>query len=104
MKRPMARYWWLLGPGDDFEQVRLSGKTTDVYLRLHFGIVHDGWEGHVSRAFSCSSGWMITILNLSHTGFQVVQCQIADLIFQTIKIHTEISDRGGWEMKTSREW
>lgn len=31
----------------------------------------------------------LTILNLANTCFQVIQCQIADLILEAIKIHLE---------------
>ena len=48
----MARYWWLLGPRIDCEQIRLTVESTNAYLCLHLGVVHDGWEGHVSCGFS----------------------------------------------------
>ena len=33
---------------------------------------------------------MLTVLNLSDTGFQVVQRQVTNLIFETVEIHTRL--------------
>lgn len=70
----------------------------NTYLCLHFGIVHNGWEEEaVSVEGQHLHLFLLTILYLSHTGFQIIQCQITDLLFQATKIHC----RGQQTMKTS---
>lgn len=72
--------------------------TTDAYLRLHLRIVHDGLEGHTCQLwFQLLTSCRLTILDLAHTGFEVIQRQVADLIFKTAEIHGGIFYFGGWE-------
>ena len=33
---------------------------------------------------------MLTVLNLSDTGFEIVQRQVTNLIFETVEIHTRL--------------
>lgn len=64
--------------------------TKSTHLRLHFGVVHDGWEGRQLWLQLYFPNCRLTILDFSHTGFQIIQRQVADLIFQTVEIHVEL--------------
>lgn len=48
-------------------------------------------------ASAVSANCRLTILDLSHTGFQVIQRQVADLIFETVEIHVGILCIANWE-------
>ena len=42
-----------------------------------------------SRPWNVTISQVNTILNLPYSGFEVVECQVADLVFQRIEIHCE---------------
>lgn len=61
-------------------------------LGLHFGVIHDSYPIPIIS----DTAWLLmgkaiaverTILNLANTGLEIVQGQVADLVFEAIEIH-----------------
>lgn len=81
----------------------MQGVGQQTNLGLHLGIVHNGYNGAVSlelpewqdasrlqsRKDKRTDETGHTILNLAHACLEIIQGQVADLIFEVIQVHDE---------------
>ena len=57
-----------------------------AHLCLHFGIVHDGWDG-LENVHWYTRTRRLTILHLTHPSLEVVDAEVAHLVANIIPIH-----------------
>ena len=57
-----------------------------TYLRLHLRVIHDGL-GQSASFRGSNALLLLTILDFSHSCFDIIQAQVGHLVLQAGKIH-----------------